>query len=188
MRITGADASRPRQFDRDRLILRAPDDRDLDALYTLLQDPVVSAGTTRIPHPYRREDAVRFLADSRRSAQAGDELRLAIERQSDRAFIGVTGFEYDRATQSACLAYWLGRPYWRQGYGSEAVRIMLRHAFSYLELATVKAFVFPENHASLKLLEKAGMRVTGRGLRPAPARGGDREVILHEIPRAEHRE
>ena len=50
------------------------------------------------------------------------------------------------------LAYGLGRPYWSQGYGTEAVRTMTAFLESHFPGARFEATVDERNVASLRLL------------------------------------
>ncbi len=58
--------------------------------------------------------------------------------------------------QMATLGYWVGEPFSRQGYTTEAVRLIVRFAFETLRLHRVEAACLPENVPSRRVLEKAG--------------------------------
>jgi [ribosomal protein S5]-alanine N-acetyltransferase len=47
------------------------------------------------------------------------------------------------------------------GIATECVRLVIYYAFSELELEEVSAYVFPENKASIRVLEKNDMRNKG---------------------------
>jgi ribosomal-protein-alanine N-acetyltransferase len=64
-------------------------------------------------------------------------------------------------TQSASLGYWIGLPFVRNGYASEAVGIALAHAFDGLGLNRVDAACMPANTASIAVLGRAGFRQEG---------------------------
>jgi 8-oxo-dGTP diphosphatase len=164
-----------------RLVLRAPVDSDVEAIVAQLSDPAVTETTARIPHPYGPDDAMGWIADCRLKRDAGSGLGLAIERRADRAFIGTAGIHEIGSGAPAILGYWIGRPYWRQGYATEAARGLLGYVFAVLAVERVHASVYPGNPASLRVLAKLGFRVVGPIREPAPARGGERDAILHEI-------
>ena len=67
----------------------------------------------------------------------------------------------------------------RQGYGAEALRLLLRYAFDELNLHRVSAATFEYNSGALRLLEKAGFTVEVRR-RQAIHRDGRRwdELLL----------
>jgi ribosomal-protein-alanine N-acetyltransferase len=58
--------------------------------------------------------------------------------------------------QMATLGYWVGEPFERRGYTTEAVRLTVRFALQSLMLHRVEAACLPENAASRRVLEKAG--------------------------------
>lgn len=64
-------------------------------------------------------------------------------------------------TQSCALGYWVGAPFARKGYTSDAVRAALIFAFDSLRLHRVEAACVPRNAASRGLLEKTGFRHEG---------------------------
>jgi ribosomal-protein-alanine N-acetyltransferase len=69
-------------------------------------------------------------------------------------WVGLTPLEKHPYTQ---LLYGLAKPYWGQGYASEAADAMVRYAFRRMQLDMLVAVVNPENAASRKLIEKLGM-------------------------------
>jgi 8-oxo-dGTP diphosphatase len=164
-----------------RLVLRAPADADVEAIVAQLSDPVVSATTARIPHPFGPDDAMGWIDKCRHEREAGEGLALIVERRADRALVGAAGIHLLAADVPLILGYWIGRPYWRQGYATEAARGLLGHAFAALAVERVHASVYPGNPSSIRVLAKLGFRVVGPIREPAPARGGARDAILHEI-------
>lgn len=140
--------------------------------------------TGRIPHPLAPTDVERWFGGPASNDDV-TEIVFAIERASDSAVLGAIGLILPRGVPSAEMGYWLGRRFWNQGYTTEAVRLVLGHAFGDLALDRVRAGAFPENGASIRVQEKTGMRRVGREMHPAPARGGNREVVSYELTRAE---
>ena len=56
------------------------------------------------------------------------------------------------------LGYWLGVPYWGNGYMTEAVIEMVGHAFAELRMRKVWGAFFEENVRSRRVMEKVGFR------------------------------
>jgi [ribosomal protein S5]-alanine N-acetyltransferase len=130
---------------------------DIAELLPLIGTREVAATTLRIAHPYTEQDARTFLA----LAQEPDKLWLAIRLRSDGRQIGGIGLRVDQLHQHAELGYWLGAPYWRQGYATEAAREMLRYGFEDLGMHRILATHFKHNPASGRILKKLGMRYEG---------------------------
>ena len=59
------------------------------------------------------------------------------------------------------IGYWIAKPFWGQGYASEAGRMILDAAQNHLGVKRVKAGVFADNPASLRVLEKLGFERFG---------------------------
>jgi [ribosomal protein S5]-alanine N-acetyltransferase len=64
--------------------------------------------------------------------------------------------------QSGVIGYWMGERFAGQGYMSEAVGVIKRHAFGPLALHRVEAACIPDNERSVRLLKKAGFALEGR--------------------------
>jgi RimJ/RimL family protein N-acetyltransferase len=140
-----------------RLNLRSFTESDIPGLVRLIGAREVAATTLRIPHPYEERHAREFLA----SVPKENELRLAIERRSDRQLCGGIGLHPESQHRRAELGYWLGVPFWRNGYATEAAMAVVRYGFEKLELNRIFASHFEGNIASAGVLKKIGMRHEG---------------------------
>jgi len=142
----------------ERLILRAPCFEDASAIARLANDRRIAENTTRIPHPYSIADAEAFIT---RLTRADGELALLITIDDEP--IGACGLaELDGPTPD--LGYWLGAPYWGNGYATEASRALIDHAFTELGCEALQAGARVTNPASRRVLEKCGFQWTGVGL------------------------
>ena len=96
-----------------------------------------------------------------------------LRRKSDHDPIGAVGF--GGTGPIAELGYAIGRPYWGNGYATEAVLAMVEVARDF-QLSGLQAYSFVENPASARVLEKAGFADIGEVIREYPKRGGMRRV------------
>jgi RimJ/RimL family protein N-acetyltransferase len=140
-----------------RLVLRGYEDSDTPELVRLIGAPEVAATTARIPHPYTEKDAQQFMAGT----AASSEDRFAILRRSDLKLCGGIGLRHEPAHRHAELGYWIGVPYWGNGYATEASMAVLDYGFRELKLHRIVASHFTNNPASGKVLRKIGMRHEG---------------------------
>jgi [ribosomal protein S5]-alanine N-acetyltransferase len=140
-----------------RLKLRPYSESDIAELVPLIGAREVAATTLRIAHPYTEQDARAFLA----LAQEPGKIWLATTLRRDGRQIGGVGLRVEEPHQHAELGYWLGVPYWRQGYATEAAAEMLRYGFVDLGLHRIFASHFRHNPASGRILVKLGMRYEG---------------------------
>ena len=106
----------------------------------------------RMPHPYTLADAEDYI---RQRFAADSELIFCIE--ADGSAVGGIGLhpQEDVCRITAELGYWLAESYWGQGITTEAVRAIVRHGFNTRPLERIEAFVYANNPASARVLEKA---------------------------------
>lgn len=147
----------------------------------LLQDPEVSQYTARIPHPYSEAMAQDFIASLAESA----ERVFAIRLKADDRYIGSIGIEALDRPGEAEIGFWLGKPYWRQGYGREALIALLDWGFGDLNNHTIWTGAFLANRASIALQESVGFRYRRNDVMETPARGHNHEVEMRALARDE---
>ena len=83
-------------------------------------------------------------------------------RESGQLAGGITLGHIKRGVaQSGVIGYWMGERFAGQGYMSEAVDVIKRHAFGPLALHRVEAACIPDNERSVRLLKKAGFELEG---------------------------
>lgn len=146
----------------DRLVLRPMRLSDAPAIAALAGDRRIYEYTLLIPHPYREEHATRWIATHRRGWEAGQHAHFAITRREDGTVVGGIGLVGISAVhRHAEVGYWIGVPFWRAGYATEAAGAIVEFGLRTLGLHRVSAFYFPGNEASGRVLEKIGMRREG---------------------------
>jgi ribosomal-protein-alanine N-acetyltransferase len=147
-----------------RLILRSPTIKDAADIAQNANDLMVLRYTAPIPFPYHINDAKNFIKRCRRQEKQKPvtNIALVIEYRPQRKVIGSIGFiRIDRYTGKAGIGYWIGKNYWQQGLGSEAVKALIRYAFTKLKLQRLESPIYRENHASQALVRKLGFRKEG---------------------------
>jgi len=145
----------------DRLRLRPFVVADADAVAELAGDRRVAEMTQNIPHPYPPEAAVAWIRGHPARFQQDEEVVFAMERLEDQLLIGAIGLVLDLPSRKAELGYWVGVPYWNQGYCTEAGREILRYGFSRRKLHRIQARHFDRNPASGRVMQKLGMTYEG---------------------------
>ena len=111
------------------------------------------------PHPYRREDAERYIGFVLRQPQL-TSFAIVVDGLAVGGISLRPGEDIERI--SAELGYWLGEPYWGRGIATAAVKSVTAYAFTTLELLRVFAVPFASNPASARVLVKAGFVHEGR--------------------------
>lgn len=136
----------------ERLRLRRAHPEDAAALHALMRDPETMRYWSSPPH----EDLARTQAflESMITAPRDESDDFIVEK--DGEVIGKLG-----AWRLPEVGYLIGRPYWGQGYATEALTAFATYV---LECRTdhLTADVDPRNTASLALLARLGFRETSR--------------------------
>lgn len=149
------------RLETDRLLLRPFTADDASDVQRLAGDRAVADTTLNIPHPYDDGVAEDWIGQHQASFDEGKGAEFAITLKSDGALIGAIGLMGMVPGHQAELGYWIGRPYWNQGYCTEAARVVIGYAFSGLHLIRVHSRHFTRNPASGRVLQKAAMRHEG---------------------------
>ena len=144
-----------------RLILRPFTLSDAPAVQCLAGERAIAATTLLIPHPYEEGMAEEWIATHSVNFETGKGLTFAITGKEDGTLIGAISLMDISAGHQAEIGYWIGVPYWGQGYATEAARVVVEYAFSTLNLARVHAHHFTRNPASGKVLRKLGLKYEG---------------------------
>jgi len=96
------------------------------------------------------------------SGEEGRWMGLAVVLKSENKLIGDIGFRYrDKHHGHIEIGYKFNRHYHGQGYGTEAVRELLRIIVKDWPCHKIIAYCEPRNIASWKLMEHFGMRREG---------------------------
>jgi ribosomal-protein-alanine N-acetyltransferase len=162
-----------------RLILRTLRPDDLDELFALYRDPEIRRyfpdGT--LTREQTQEELDWFVGGG-----DPDHPRLGLwatlHKETGR-FIGRCGlipWSIDGRDEVE-VAYLLAKDHWRQGLGAEITQALLHYGFKALGLSRLIALIDPQNQASIRTAEKAGLRFERQ-----IEHGGTR-CLLHAISR-----
>ena len=136
-----------------RIFLRHPQEADQDE-YIALNRRSASFFRGLASPPTTPEKFAAFFRRTRLDSNAS----FFICRRSDGAILGSINLnEIVRSIfQSAYLGYQIGAQFAGQGYMTEAIALMLRHAFIDLKLHRLEANIQPGNVPSIALVKRAG--------------------------------
>jgi ribosomal-protein-alanine N-acetyltransferase len=165
-----------RILETERLLLRPPQAADISHFVPLLADYDVAKNLSRVPYPYTEDDACAFIVYTANGWRSGEDLSFTILRKAPAAYIGICGLH---PAQGWEFGYWLGKPYWGQGYATEAARRVVAFAFDQLGADQLVAAWFHDNPASGRVLEKLGCVPDGEEVRSCLSRGG--KVFCHKV-------
>lgn len=166
-----------------RLLLRPPSLGDVADIASLIGDWDVVKNLSRAPFPYLPEYALDFVRRQDEGRAKATDFAFAVTHKEDGKFLGMCGVH--RREEGFELGYWLGRPYWKQGYATEAAAEVLAFAFRNLRAEEVEAGWYHDNPASGHVLEKLGFGPKGAAPRHCAARGESVLCNLVTMSRAE---
>lgn len=172
------------------LSLRPFQQSDLPALVHHAHDDGIARFLTDVfPHPYTEADGQRFL-DRVTTEQPPRVLALIVDEAPSPGVpdgpIGAIGVfpQADVFCLSAELGYWVGRRHWGRGLATQAVRQAVDYAFAHWPIARVFARPFGSNHASQRVLEKAGFVLEARFTGTILKRGTVEDELVYAVRRS----
>lgn len=148
------------QLETERLALRPLDADDLNDLHRISNEPAVRR--------YLWDDepvpvaAIRgLITQSRRTFVSQNVGLFGVRFLGEEGLLGFCGFVRLEGKDEIELAYELTAAVWGRGLATEASLACLRHAFEKAGFVRVIACVDPPNVASLRVIEKLGMKPAG---------------------------
>jgi RimJ/RimL family protein N-acetyltransferase len=142
------------RLETERLVLRALTAEDFEPLAAFMADPEVARYLTG--EPLSRADAWRSLAVALGHWQLRGYGVWAVERKTDRAFMGRVGMINPEGWPGLEIGWTLGRPYWGQGYATEAARAAMAYAFATQKVERLISCIHPDNVASQAVAKRLG--------------------------------
>ncbi len=161
----------PTSIRTERLVLTVPSMAHAPAIAQLANNKNVHRWMARLPFPYALSDAEFFVEEI---VPTAEEACFAIE--ADGTFIGVVGLHFNDG-QVPELGYWLGEPFWGQGYASEAARALVAEARA-AGATALRSRALKENAGSRNVLRKAGFTETGEVIEAANNLAGQTMVLM----------
>lgn len=168
-----------------RLVLRPFEAADAPRVQRLLNDEEVAKQTLTIPHPYPDGAAAQWIAKHDEWLAAGKQAIWAITLDGD--VVGALGLRIVAAHHRAEAGYWVAREAWGKGIASEALRAVIAHGFDVMGLYRIEAHHYPENPASGRVMEKAGMTREGHIRGVVFREGVPRDNVAYGILRSDPR-
>ncbi len=146
----------------EKVFLRIWKPSDIKALNGLACDKSIARFTT-VPSPYEEKHAKEFISMSRKKIKNKEEFCFAILSKQTNTLLGSASLTHvDWRNKKAEIGYWLGKPFRKKGFMSEAVQLLLKFAFKRLKLNRVRISCVPKNKASKKVIERAGAKYEGK--------------------------
>jgi len=166
------------------LLLTPPTVADLPIMFDWINDR--EQVLSNAPYKPVTEEAHKAWFES--IQQRNDLVIFGIRLLEDKRLIGSCQLHsINHVHRSAELQIRIGEPSQRgQGYGTEAVRLLLDFAFKDLNLHRVYLHVFSTNAAAIRLYEKAGFKREGLLRKAAHIDGAYVDIVMMGILREDY--
>lgn len=156
------------------LTLRLFTASDLEAINQLQSIPEVDKYNT-LGIPKDLEETKKVMAPLLKANQKEETeyYTFVIEQISDGQFVGLIALMLGaKKYKSAEVWFKLFPVFWGEGFATEALRKLIKFGFEDLGLHRIEAGCAVDNTASLKVMEKAGMKPEGRRRKTLPLKTG----------------
>jgi len=170
----------------ERLQLRSFRSEDAQRVQELAGNWDVAKTTANIPHPYEDGMAEEWISTHADAFKNKQHATFAIDLISESILIGAIGLNLHLNHEWAELGYWIGKPYWNQGYCTEAALEILRYGFDKLGLNRIQARHMLKNPASGCVMEKIGMSREGTLRQSLKRFGNIEDAMMYSILREEY--
>ena len=147
----------------ERIRLRAPEREDVPRFQAWLNDPDVRSGL-ELHLPMSLVEEENWFEGMIKRPAAEHPLTIEVRNGDEWKPVGNIGLvNIDWRCRSAEVGIFIGeKALWNQGYGSEAMRLMLHHGFETLNLNRIFLRVHADNLRAVRAYEKAGYVHEGR--------------------------
>jgi RimJ/RimL family protein N-acetyltransferase len=137
--------------------------------------------------PHRLLTGKQIKAEIEREEAASQEIQFAIRTLADDRLIGFVALDGISWTHGdSFVGIGIGdRAYWGRGYGTDAMCVLLRYAFTELNLYRLSLTVFSYNTRAIRSYEKAGFVVEGRQRQALRRDGRHHDLIFMGVLREE---
>lgn len=142
--------------------LRAMEPEDIEEALKWVNDREVTLWLTSLRYPVSRKAEQQWIDDTPANSFANG-VRLAIETKNGKHIGGINLHRTNPEDRKAGLGIMIGeKDYWSNGYGTDAVRTLLKLAFDEMNLHRVWLHVFADNERAVACYVKCGFREEGR--------------------------
>ncbi len=143
------------------IYLRALEPEDLEFIYEIENDETIWEVSNTIT-PYSRFLIQQYLEQAHKDIYEVKQLRLVICDYENGTLGMIDLFDFDAKNKRAGIGVLIKNNKDRQqGYGNEALKLLINYCFKHLDLHQLYCNISEENKASLKLFSNQGFQQVG---------------------------
>lgn len=164
----------------EHVILRAFERDDAERCYRWMNDPNI-VRTLKSRYPIAFQNEAEWLESAMHPPAS--ERHFAVERKDDRTHIGNASIhDIEWVSRTAAFGLFIGEPSaWNRGFGSDAIRTLVRFAFDEMNLRKLRISVFEYNDRAKHVLETQGFAQEGRLRREFYREGSYHDLLILSI-------
>lgn len=151
-------------FETQRLIAKAPQESDVEYLYSLQSDSevmkLIGKGV-----PRSKEKIQASLKEIIEYYKKHGFSFFSIFEKETNEFVGQAGLfhlNFDDSQEEIEVGYRLNKKFWNKGFATELAKGLIKWGFEHIKVNKFVAFIKSENDRSRKVLQKLGMRYIGK--------------------------
>jgi diamine N-acetyltransferase len=144
----------------DLVNLRALELKDLTFLYTIENDESLWE-LSQTKTPFSKDILQKYLETAQKKPQKIKQLRLVITSKTNEPIGFIDLFELDSENKRAGVSIVILNSHRRNGFGKEALSLLIQYSFNALGLHQVYSNVLEDNNASICLFESVGFEKIG---------------------------
>lgn len=135
------------------------------------------------PFPLSLEDAEQWIRNTWEGLKKGGAYFFAIALRESNQLIGSCGlFGISRINRKAELMIVIyNKNCWGKGYGTEAIRLLLKYGFKQLNLNRIYLFTHDRNTRAQHIYEKIGFKPGGRRRQASYFEGAYHDLLLYDL-------
>jgi RimJ/RimL family protein N-acetyltransferase len=115
-------------------------------------------------------------------AHGKDHSYSVVTRAGDRIIGNVGLIDLNHLERTCEIGVFIGaKDLWGQGYGREAMTLLMRYAFDYLNMRNIWLRAYAFNERAIASYRKLGFREIGRRRKAVPREGVEHDVVFMDI-------
>jgi RimJ/RimL family protein N-acetyltransferase len=151
----------------ERLLLKEFELSDANEMFDLNSDTDVIKFTG--DKPFKNIEEAQALITNYDQYEKYKMGRWTVLAKQTNEYLGWCGLKYHEDVKEVDIGFRFHQKYWGRGYATESAAACLKYGFENLNLNRIIGRVLKENMASIKVLEKIGMKL-------------EKEELLHDAP------
>ena len=140
----------------ERLLLRELNPDDAENFYKLNLNPNVIKYTGN--SAFKDIDEAKEFLENYQDYQLNGFGRWAVIEKSTNEFLGWCGLKYDKNLDETDIGFRFFEEHWNKGLATESAKACINFGFENLNLKSIVGRAMSENIASIKVLEKIGLK------------------------------